>query len=89
MIQLAQKISRARICGKNISLAKALECLENPYWGWHLVSQFDVASLCRHNGFQHRWRKDFSKRCGKGPTGKASGLAVGRGAFAYIIQLLE
>ena len=54
--------------------AKALECLENPYEGWHLVSPFVVASLCRRSGFQSRWRKDFFKRCGKGPFGKASGL---------------
>ena len=56
------------------ALSKALECLENPYEGWHLVSPFVVASLCRRSGFQSRWRKDFFKRCGKGPFGKASGL---------------
>ena len=37
------------------ALATALECLENPYLGWHLDSQFVVANLCRRNGFQHRW----------------------------------
>ena len=52
------------------ALAKALECLENPYWGWHLVSQLVAAS--RRNGFQHRWCKDFAKDVGRGPVGKAS-----------------
>ena len=56
------------------ALAKALECLENPYWGWHLVSQFAVASFCRRNAFQHRWCKDFAKEVGTALLGKASGL---------------
>ena len=34
-----------------IALAKALECLENPYLG----------AFCRRNGFQHRWCKGFAK----------------------------
>ena len=51
-----------------------LECLENPYWGWHVVSQFAVASFCRRNGFQHRWCKDFAKDVGRALLGKASGL---------------
>ena len=33
------------------ALAKALECLEAAYLGWHLVSQFVVANFCRRNGF--------------------------------------
>ena len=56
------------------ALGKALECLENPYEGWHLVSQFVVASICRRNGFQHRWSQDFSKEVGSALFGKASGL---------------
>ena len=51
-------------------LAQTLECLENPYHGWHLVSQFVVASLCRRNGFQHRWCKDFAKDVGRALLGR-------------------
>ena len=49
-----------------VALEKALECLENPYQGWHLVSQCVVASLCRRNGLQHCWCKDFARDVGRG-----------------------
>ena len=89
MIQLAQKISQAEqktrlelweehLTDPVAALAKALECLEKPYKGWHLVSQFVVASLCRRSGFQSRWRKDFCKRCGKGAIGKAPSIFLDR-----------
>ena len=77
MIELAKKIfwegtkTRLELRQEHLkdplaALAKALECLENPCWGWHLVSQLVVASLCRRNGFQHRWSKDLAKDVGSG-----------------------
>ena len=74
MIQLAKKISKAeqkpvRKCGKNISKTRSRHWRRR--WkaccqpGWHLVSQFVVANLCRRNGFQHRWRKNFAKDAGR------------------------
>ena len=70
-----------------VALAKALECLDNPYQGWHLVLQCVVASLCRRNGLQHRWCKDFAKEVGWGPVGMRLALPrpMGRGAF-YVHQ---
>ena len=35
-----------------------------------MVSQFVVASLCRRDGFQHRWRKDFAKYVGRALLGR-------------------
>ena len=52
------------------ALAKALGCLENPYYGWHLVSQFVVANLCHRNGFQHRWCENFAKDVGRASLGR-------------------
>ena len=74
-------------CRKNNSkdpmaaLAKASECLQ----GWHLVSQFGVASLCRRNGLQ---RKDFAKVVGRALLGRRLALRW-RCALAHIIELLE
>ena len=59
-------------CGKNISKTRWRHWRR--HWNvWRIPTrigiwflQFVVASLCRRNGFQHRWRKDFAKRCGKG-----------------------
>ena len=74
-----------------VALDKALKCLENPYQGWHLVSQCVVASLCRRNGLQHRRRKDFAKDVGWALLGRRLALpgSMGFGAFTHIIQLLE
>ena len=53
------------------ALAKALECLENPYLGWHVFHSLSLpASICRRNGFQHRWRKDFARDVGRAPLGR-------------------
>ena len=89
MIQLAKNIFQA---GQNTvwncaALAKALECLENPFLGWHLVSRFVVANCCRRNGLQHRWREAFAKKMWKGLVGKASDViwTMGRCALAHII----
>ena len=73
-----------------VALAKALECLENPTKGWHLVSQCVVASPCRRNGLQHRWCKDFAKGVERALPGRRLALSgpMGRGAFTCIIQLL-
>ena len=73
------------------ALAKALECSENPHEGWHLVSQFVVASLCRCNGVQHRWHEDCAKDVGRALVERRLALpgSMGRGAFTQIIQLLE
>ena len=66
-------------------MAKALECLENPYWGWHLVSQFVVANLRRRNGFHHRWRENVAKDVG---SGKVSGLFWTHGMLWVCAQRL-
>ena len=73
------------------ALAKALKCLENPYWGWHVISQFVVYNVCRRNGFQHRWCEKFGKDVGWTPLGRRLVLPgpMGCGALAHIIQLLE
>ena len=41
-----------------VALATALDCLEN-------LTGSVAASLCRRNGLQHSWCKDFAKDCGK------------------------
>ena len=73
-----------------VALAKALGCLENPFEGEHLVSQFVVANLCRRNGMQHRWREDLTKDVRSSLLGRRLALpgSMGRCAFGHIIQLL-
>ena len=62
-------------CGKNISktplaaMAKALHCLENPYQGWHLVSQLVVVSSLSSQWPAASLARRFCKRCGTGPFG--------------------
>ena len=48
MIQLAKKtlsLWEKHLKDPIVALAKALECLENPYKGWHVVHKVVVASL--------------------------------------------
>ena len=70
---------------------KALECLEASHQCWHFVSEFVVASLCRRNGFQHRWVKDFAKDVGRGLLGRRMAFPESMGccALAFMIRLLE
>ena len=56
-------------CGKNIfktplaALAKALQRLENPHQGWHLVSQLVVASPLSSQWAAASMARRFCKRC--------------------------
>ena len=70
-----------------VALEKALECLENPYQGRHLVSQCVVASPCRRNGGAASLVRRLCQRGAKGPTGKASGLAWTLGTWCVCVHL--
>ena len=93
---LGRTKTRLELCEEHLkdpmaALAKALECLQNPCQGWHLVSQLVVASLCRRNGFQHRWRKDFAKDVGRALLGRRLAFPgpIGCCGYAHSVQRLE
>ena len=99
-IRRAKKISQAEQkpvcnCGQEhlkdpvAALAKALECLENPHWGRHLVSQFVVANLCRRSGFQHRWREEFAKDVGWALFGKVLAFPGPLGCCGFARKVLR
>ena len=80
VIQLAKKIfwaghEPAWNCGDNISKTRWRNWRRHcNVWriltsGWHLVSQFVVASLVVAEAFQHRWREDFAKDVGRALLG--------------------
>ena len=97
MNQLAKKKSWAeqRLAwkrGKNISKTRWRRRRWN---AWRMPSRVGIwfhslslPAFCRRNSFQHRWRKDFAKRCGKGPIGKASGLFWTHGMLWVCAQRL-
>ena len=105
MIQFAKKISWAEpklvwIVGRtsqrpDCGLGKSVGMLGKSLLGLAFDSKLLVAILCRRNGFQHRWRKDFAEDVGRGPPPPLLGsrLAlpgpVGRGASTHVMQLLE
>ena len=47
-----------------LELGKSVGMFGKSTQGWHWVSQCVVASFCRRNGLQHRWRTDFAKKSG-------------------------
>ena len=90
MIQLAkiswaeQKLaSRRPSCGPGKSVGMLGK---NPTWVGPLVSPFVVCQPGRRSGFSAPLAQRCWKRCGKGPTGKASGLAWTHGTWCVHVH---
>ena len=69
------------------AVAKVMECLENPFQGWYLVHSLSLPSVvvavaCSIVGAK------ILQRCGKGSTGKASGLTWTHGMLWRCAQYL-